>query len=151
MNTLNTNTFLNAEHAKDSQNAHKDIQKFENDFSREIIGAAVEVQRILGVGLLESAYAAAMAQELTERELRFEKEVQIETTYKGKPLGLAYRADFVVEGSVLVEIKAVEVVSPLHRAQLLSYLRVSGYRLGLLINFHAFPVVKSVHRVVNNL
>ena len=106
---------------------------------------------MLGTGLLESAYAAALAIELHERELAFEREVPIEAVYKGRPLGIAYRADFVIEGSVLLELRAMDAVSEAHRAQLLSYLRVSGMKLGLLINFHTFPVVKGIHRVVNKL
>jgi GxxExxY protein len=149
---MSTETGLpNAEGAKVSQRTQKENQNLENDYSHEVIGAAVEVQRILGTGLLESAYAAALAIELHERELAFEREVPIEAVYKGRSLGVAYRADFVVEGSVLLELKAMEAVSDLHRAQLLSYLRVSGMKLGLLINFHTFPVVKGIHRVVNKL
>lgn len=142
--------FLNADGAEDSQNSQKN-SPLENDFSREIIGAAVEVQRILGTGLLESAYAAALAVELAEREIGFAQEVPIAGIYKGKALGVAYRANFIVEQSVIVEVKAIEMVTELHRAQLLSYLRLAGLRLGLLINFHAFPVVKGVHRMVNKL
>ncbi|WP_418130505.1 GxxExxY protein [Variovorax sp. 375MFSha3.1] len=141
----------NAEGAKVSQRSQKEPPGFENDCSHDVIGAAVEVQRVLGTGLLESAYAAAMAIELHERELAFEREVPIEAVYKGRPLGIAYRADFVIEGSVLLELKAMDAVSEAHRAQLLSYLRVSGMKLGLLINFHTFPVVKGIHRVVNKL
>jgi GxxExxY protein len=152
---MNTKTFLNAEDAKDSQRSQKRSQKgeesFENDFSHDIIGAAVEIQRVLGVGLLESAYASALAVELEERGLRFEREVAVEAWYKDQPLGLAYRADFIVEERVIVELKAIEAVTELHRAQLLSYLRVSGLKLGLLINFHTFPVVKGIHRLVNQL
>ena len=116
-----------------------------------MIGAAVEVQRILGVGLLESAYAAALAIELEERGLRFEREVAISGKYKGVDVGIAYRADFIVEGSVVVELKAAEGTSDAHRAQLLTYLRLSGHKIGLLINFHTFPVAKGVHRLVNKL
>ena len=123
----------------------------ENDFSREIIGAAVEVQRVLGTGLLESAYSAALALEFAERGLAFEQEVSISGHYKGRSLGVAYRADFVVERSVIVEVKAVEAITEAHRAQLLSYLRLAGLRLGLLVNFHAFPVSRGVHRLVNKL
>jgi GxxExxY protein len=141
----------NAEGAEASQRSQKENQVVENDWSHEIIGAAVEVQRVLGTGLLESAYAAALAIELNERELSFQREAPIEAVYRGRSLGVAYRADFIVEGSVLVELKALEATSDLHRAQLLSYLRVSGLKLGLLINFHAFPVVKGIHRVVNKL
>ena len=140
-----------AEGAKVPQKSQKEDQISENDFSREIIGAAVEVQRVLGVGLLESAYAAAMQIELAERHLTFAREVPIAASYKGQLLGQAFRADFIVEQSVILELKAVEGINDLHRAQLLSYLRLSGLKLGLLINFHVFPVVKGVHRIVNKL
>jgi GxxExxY protein len=147
---MNASGFLNAEGAEVTQKAQKD-SPLENDFSREIIGAAVEVQRVLGTGLLESAYAAALAIEFTERKLAFVQEAPLLGSYKGRPLGVAYRADFIVGNSVIVEVKALETLTELHRAQLLSYLRVAGLRLGLLMNFHAFPVVKAVHRIVNKL
>lgn len=140
----------NAEDAEVSQKSQKE-QPIENDWSHEIIGAAVEVQRVLGVGLLESAYAAALAHELTALQLRFAREVTVDAMYKGKNLGLGYRADFIVENSVIVELKAIDAVTDLHRAQLLSYLRLTGLKLGLLINFNVFPVVRAVHRVVNKL
>ena len=140
-----------AEGVEISQRAQKENPILENDFSREIIGAAVEVQRVLGVGLLQSAYAAAMQIELGERELAFAREVMIEAKYKGIALGHAFQADFIVENSVILELKAVDQVNDLHRAQLLSYLRLSGLKIGLLINFHVFPVVKGVHRIVNKL
>jgi|SRR6185369_13416313 len=149
---MNANTGLPAaKDAKDSQSTQKDSPNFVEDFSHEIIGAAVEVQRVLGVGLLESAYAGALALELADRGLRFAREVAIPATYKGHPVGLAFRADFIVENSVIVELKAIEGAPDVHRAQLLSYLRLSGLKLGLLINFHAFPVVKGIHRMVNKL
>jgi GxxExxY protein len=139
-----------AEDAKDSQRTQRE-QPIENDCSHAIIGAAVEVQRVLGVGLLESAYAAALAIELAERELGFQKEVAISGKYKGRDVGVVYKADFIVEDAVIVEIKAIDVLADIHRAQLLSYLRLSGLKLGLLINFHAFPVVKGIQRLVNKL
>ncbi|HYF41735.1 MAG TPA: GxxExxY protein [Ramlibacter sp.] len=142
--------FSNAKGAEDSQRTQKDTPA-ENDLSHDIIGAALEVQRALGTGLLESAYAAAFAIELAEREIGFAQESAISGFYKGRPLGLAYRADFVIENSVIVEVKAVEAVTELHRAQVLSYLRLAGLKLGLLINFHAFPLAKGVHRLVNKL
>jgi GxxExxY protein len=149
---MNTNTEQpDAEDAKVTQKTQKEYQKVENDFSHDIIGAAVEVQRVLGVGLLESAYVAAFAIELKERELFFEREVSIEASYKGYSLGQVYRADFVVEESVIVELKATDALTELHRAQLLSYLRLSDLKLGLLINFNAFPVAKNIHRLVNKL
>src|SRR3954469_3809385 len=97
-----------AKDAKDSRSTRKDSQNFEEDFSHDIIGAAVEVQRVLGVGLLESAYAGAFALELEQRNLRFEREVSIPAVYKGIEVGAAFRADFIVEGSVIVELKAVD-------------------------------------------
>ena len=147
MTTANT---FNAESAEDTQKSQKE-SRGENDFSREIIGAAVEVQRVLGTGLLESAYTAALKIELAQRGLSFAYEVPIDGSYKGRPMGVAFCADLVVERSVIVEVKAVDAIVEPHRAQLLSYLRLSGLKLGLLINFHAFPVVKGVHRLVNKL
>jgi GxxExxY protein len=139
-----------AEDAKDTQRTQKE-QSIENDCSHAIIGAAVEVQRVLGVGLLESAYAAALAVELAERGLNFEREVPVRGQYKGADVGVLYRADFIVEKSVIVELKAVDGLAEIHRAQLISYLRLARLKLGLLINFHAFPVVKGIHRLVNKL
>ena len=149
MNTENGQP--NAKGAKDSQRAQKEQPEGEGDCSHAIIGAAVEVQRVLGVGLLESAYAGALAIEMAQRGLHHEREVPISGRYKGTDIGVLYRADFVVERSVILEIKAMADVADPHRAQLLSYLRVSGYKIGLLINFHAFPVVKGIHRLVNKL
>jgi GxxExxY protein len=120
-----------------------------NDFSHEIIGAAVEVQRVLGTGLVESAYAAALEVELAEREIGFQREVPLSAHYKHRDLGEVYRAGFVVEQSVIVELRAVEVLTDLHRAQVMAALRLSGLKLGLLINFNVFPVVKGVHRIVS--
>jgi GxxExxY protein len=141
----------NAEGAEDAQRTQKEQPSLENDCSHAIIGAAVEVQRVLGPGLLESAYSAAFGIELAERGLRFDREVPIGGQYKGRDLGVSYRADFVVEDAVIVELKAIDATTEIHRAQLLSYLRVSGHKLGLLINFHTFPVVKGIHRLVNKL
>ena len=141
-----------AEDAKGTQRAQKEQPKMvENDCSHEVIGAAVEVQRVLGLGLLESAYAKALSIELAQRGLYFEREVPIAASYKGQDVGVAYRADFIIEGSIIVELKALDGLAEIHRAQLLTYLRLSGLKLGLLINFHAFPVVKGIQRLVNKL
>ena len=140
-----------ADDAEITQKTQKENFKFENDLSHAVIGAAVEVQRVLGVGLLESAYSAALAIEFGEREIGFEREVAVPAMYRGRPLGVAYRADFIVERALIVEVKAIDVIAEIHRAQLLSYLRLANLKLGLLINFYAFPVVKSVHRMVNKL
>ena len=121
----------------------------QGDFSHEIIGAAVEVQRVLGTGLNEGAYAAALAIELAEREIGFTRDVALSASYKGRPLGEVCNAGFVVEQSVIVEVKAVDVLTDLHRTQAQAALRLSGLKLGLLINFNVFPVVKGVHRIVS--
>jgi GxxExxY protein len=141
----------NAKDAKVPQRAQKEQPISEGDCSHAVIGAAVEVQRLLGVGLLESAYAGALAAELNLRGLRFQREVAITGKYKGVDIGVLFRADFIVEDSVILEIKAVEGVADAHRAQILSYLRLSGHKIGLLINFHEFPVARGVHRLVNKL
>ena len=141
----------NAKSAKDLQSSRREEGASEEDCSHAVIGAAVEVQRILGVGLLESAYSAAFALELAQRGLRFEREVPISGQYKGRDIGVLFRADFIVENSVIVELKALDTVTEAHRAQLLSYLRLSGHRIGLLVNFHHAPVSRGVHRLVNKL
>lgn len=120
-----------------------------NDFSHEIIGAAVEVQRVLGTGLLESAYLAALEVEFAEREIGFQRDVPLSAHYKQRDLGVVHRAGFVVEQSVIVELRAVDVLTDLHRAQVMAALRLSGLKLALLINFNVFPVVKGVHRIVS--
>ena len=117
------------------------------DFSHDIIGAAVEVQRVLGTGLPEEVYAAALAIELAEREIGFMRNVPVTASYKGRALGDVCRADFVVEQTVVVQVKAVDALDDLHRVQAQAAVRLSGHRLGLLINFNVFPVVKGVHRI----
>jgi GxxExxY protein len=121
----------------------------DNDLSHNIIGAAVEVQRVLGTGLPEAVYATALATEFAEREIGFAQDVPIEAQYKGKPLGVVQRASFIVEQSVLVQVKALDATNEQHRSEAMAALRLSGLKLGLLINFNVFPVVKGVHRLVN--
>jgi GxxExxY protein len=106
-----------------------------------IIGAAMEVHRALGPGLLESAYEKCLCHELKLRGFAVGSEVELPVTYKGLTLNCGYRLDLVVEDSVIVELKAVEQTLPVHEAQLLTYLRLSGKRVGLLINFNV-PVLK---------
>ena len=124
-----------------------DIQSQSNDFSHEIIGAAIEVQRVLGTGLSEEVYAAAFEIELAEREIGFVRGVPVAASYKGRSLGDVCRAGFIVEQSVVVEVKAVDTLTELHRMQAQATVRLSELRLGLLINFNVFPVVKGVHRI----
>ncbi|HEY4081789.1 MAG TPA: GxxExxY protein [Burkholderiaceae bacterium] len=122
----------------------------ENEISEKVIGAAMEVHRTLGPGLLESAYAAALAIELQERGCAFEREKAIHASYKGQQLGAVFRADFVVENCLVLELKAVDTLAEQHASQLLTYLRLTDLRLGLLINFNQATLVKGLRRVINS-
>ena len=123
----------------------------ENECSKSIIGAAIEVHRVLGAGLLESAYERAMAVELEQRGIRAARQVLLPVTYKGVELDEAYRIDLLVENRVVVEIKAVLAFAPVHTAQLLTYLRLADKRLGLLLNFHSESMRSGIKRVANNV
>ncbi|HSE27288.1 MAG TPA: GxxExxY protein [Gemmatimonadales bacterium] len=121
------------------------------ELSGLVIGAAIEVHRALGPGLLESAYQACLATEFRANGLEFAREVAVPLVYRGIPLDCAYRADFLVAGSLLVEAKCVESLHPIHTAQLLTYLRLTERHLGLLINFNVPRLLLGVRRVVNHL
>lgn len=108
--------------------------------TREIIGAAIEVHRTLGPGLLESAYEECLCRELEVRGLSFKRQIPLPVSYKGVELDCGYRLDIVVQEAVVLELKCVDVVLPVHQAQLLTYLKLSGHRVGLLINFNV-PVL----------
>jgi len=110
--------------------------------SNQIIGAAIEVHKALGPGLLESAYEACLYHELTLRKIPVEQQVPLPLVYKGLKLDCGYRLDLLVDNLVILEIKSVESIDPIHEAQLLTYLRLSGLWLGLLINFNV-PVLKN--------
>lgn len=112
-----------------------------------VIGAALEVHRILGPGFLESVYEEALAIELELRGIPFNRQRIISVSYKGKPIGEG-RTDFIIEDSLIVELKAAERVLPIHQAQVLSYLKATGCRLGLLINFHERLLRDGIKRVV---
>ena len=122
-----------------------------NAITGKIIGAAISIHRALGPGLLESAYEECLAFELAELGLKVVRQKPLPITYKGVTLDCAYRLDLLVNDAVIVEVKAVDQVSPIHRAQLLSYLKLSGCKVGLLINFNVDILKKGVHRVVNGL
>jgi len=112
-----------------------------NKTTEQIIGAAIEVHRALGPGLLESAYEECLCHELNLRKIPFERQKPLPVEYKGVKLDCGYRLDLLVDNSVVVELKAVETIEPIHEAQLLTYLKLGGWRLGLLINFNV-PVLK---------
>lgn len=119
--------------------------------SGAVLGAAIEVHRTLGPGLLESAYEACLAYELKGRGFSIEQQRSLPVFYKGVELDCLYRLDMVVEGRVLLEIKAVERLLPVHQAQILSYLRLSRLPLGLLINFHCATLWQGVRRFRSSL
>jgi GxxExxY protein len=114
-----------------------------------IIGAAIEVHRALGPGLLESAYEAALCHELTLRGLSFERQVPVPLVYKNTSLPLAFTADLIVANMVVIELKAIEQTAAVHKRQLLTYLRLTGCRYGLLLNFGAERMIDGITRVVD--
>jgi GxxExxY protein len=121
-----------------------------DSITRRIIGAAIEVHRRLGPGLLESAYEICLAFELRRLGLRVEEQKPLPVVYRDVKLDCGYRLDLVVEDAVVVEIKAIDQLAPIHVAQLLSYLRLSGKRVGLLINFHVRVLRNGLKRIVND-
>lgn len=123
----------------------------ENEISSKIIGAAIEVHRQLGPGLLESSYEKCLAFELKGLGLEVQTQVAVPVVYKGIKLEVGYRLDIVVENKVIVETKTVSELLDIHKAQLLTYLKLTGLRLGLLINFNSIKVIDGVKRVANNL
>jgi len=114
----------------------------EKELTHDIIAAAIEVHRALGPGLLESAYAACLAREFSLRGVQFEREKALPVTYKDVRVDCGYRLDFLVGGKVVVELKAVDALDPVHEAQLLTYMKLTGCRVGLLLNFNV-PVLKA--------
>ena len=117
-----------------------------NELTHEIIGAAIEVHRSLGPGLLESSYRECLCRELTLRGIGFRREYGLPVEYKGVRLECGYRIDILVADKVVVEIKAVEALAPVHEAQLLTYLRLGGWKVGLLINFNVLVLKDGIRR-----
>ncbi|WP_294322138.1 GxxExxY protein [uncultured Chryseobacterium sp.] len=123
----------------------------ENELSYKIIGAALEVHRNLGVGLLENTYETALAYELKKLGIAVEQQVTLPLIYKEVTIENAYKIDLVIEGKVIVEIKSVIEIHPIFQAQLLTYLKLAHMKLGLLINFNTLLIKHGIHRIVNNL
>jgi GxxExxY protein len=123
----------------------------ENEVARQIVDAAYKIHSTLGPGLLESAYQAVLVYELQRRGLRIEAETPMPVVYEGIQLDVGFRADLIVEEMVIVELKSVEQIVPVHKKQLLTYLRVADKRLGLLINFGAPLIRDGITRIVNRL
>ena len=120
-----------------------------NDLTGEIIGAAIEIHRHLGPGLLESAYEECMVFELRNRGLQVESQVALPVLYKGKRLNAGYRIDLRVSQQVIVELKSVRTIESIHKAQLLTYLKLARIRYGLLLNFNVPLMKQGIHRFLN--
>jgi GxxExxY protein len=123
----------------------------ENDISREIVDAALHIHQELGPGLLETVYETILARELTLRDLHVVRQQPIPIIYDNVRFDEGFRADLIVEEKIIIELKSVEQIAPVHKKQLLTYLRLSDKRLGLLINFGEALVKDGIHRVVNHL
>jgi GxxExxY protein len=125
------------------------IERQENEISGKIIGAAIEVHRHLGPGLLESAYEECLCCELGLRGIEFKRQVPLPLNYKGLKLDCGYRLDLLVEDKIIVELKTVEAIAPIHEAQILTYLKLKSIHLGLIINFNVRLLVEGIRRLVN--
>jgi GxxExxY protein len=121
----------------------------ENEITEKIIGCAIQVHKILGPGLLESAYQECLYYELQKNGLKVEKEKPIPLVYEEVKLECGYRLDLLVENKVIVEIKSVEELNDIHLAQVLTYLKLNNSKIGLLINFNVLQLIKGVKRVIN--
>ena len=120
----------------------------DNEITREIIGAAIEVHRALGPGLLESAYEECLWSELLLRKLRVERQKPVALVYKDTKLECGYRIDLFVESRIVVELKSIDVFAPIHEAVVLTYIRLSGCHLGLLINFNVTVLRDGIRRYI---
>jgi len=120
-----------------------------NDLTGGVIGAAIEVHKALGPGLMESTYEECLCIELELRNLPYERQREIPITYKGVNLDCAYQLDIVISNQLIVELKACESIQPIHEAQLLTYLKLSGIKVGLLINFNVPALKEGIKRLVN--
>jgi len=120
-----------------------------NSTTSQILDAAIEVHRTIGPGLLESTYLECLESEFADRDLRCERQRVVPIVYKGKRLSTSYRVDMVVEDLVIVEVKSVAAILPVHQAQVITYLKLTGYPVGLLINFNVPRLMDGVKRLVN--
>ncbi len=123
----------------------------ENELTQGIIGAAIEVHRCLGPGLLEAVYEEALCHELHSRHIPFTRQQRVPIAYKGIKLSTDLRLDLLIANQVIVDLKAKESVTPIDKSQLLTYLRLCDLRLGLLLNFHVIVLKDGIHRVANRL
>jgi GxxExxY protein len=122
-----------------------------NDASKVVVESVLKVHSILGPGLLENAYEACLAQELLQRGLKVERQVSMPVIYEGTKIDIAYRLDMLVNDKLVVEVKAIDKILPIHTAQLLSYLKLGGFKLGLLLNFHEPHMRDGIKRMANGV
>jgi len=135
-------------HREHKGRTEKSMNEALNKLSYEVIGAALEVHCMLGPGLLESSYRKCLYRELFIRHIPFRKEWPLPLNYKGLRLDCGYRMDVVVARQIVVEVKSVEALAPIHEAQLLTYLKIGGYRLGLLMNFNVVVLKDGIRRKI---
>ena len=122
-----------------------------NKTTESIIGAAIDVHRHLGPGLLESAYEECLCEELSLRKILFKRQIALPVTYKSKKLDIGYRVDLLVKDEVVVELKTVESILPIHEAQTLTYMRLGGWQVGLILNFNVTILKNGIKRLVHKL
>jgi GxxExxY protein len=127
---------------------HRETESERDPRTAAIIGAAIEVHRSIGPGLLESAYEECLCHELHLRGLSFQRQVALPVSYKGLKLDCGYKIDLIVESEIVVELKSIEKIIPVHEPQLLTYLKISGKRVGLLINFNSALLTQGIIRSV---
>lgn len=120
-----------------------------NNLSGIILDSAIEVHKNLGPGLLENVYEICLCKEFQKRNIKFSKQVLLPVHYKGEKLDCDYRIDILVENEIIIELKAVEIILPVHKAQLLTYLRLTNKNLGLLINFNVDKLINGYTRIIN--
>jgi len=135
-------------HHRDTEAQRAELPTGTNEISGQIVDAAFAVHLELGPGLLENIYEECLLIELQSRNLETKRQVEVPVVYKGQSTGTGFRLDMLVEDSVVVELKAVDAVLPVHKAQILTYLRLTGHRLGLLINLNVTKIKHGIHRVI---
>jgi GxxExxY protein len=134
-------------HRQDAKDAKNELSEKINQLAWDVIGAAIEVHRVLGPGFLEAVYEEALCLELRLRQIPYERQREVEVDYKGKTVGQG-RLDLLIDEALVVELKAVQALAPIHTAQVISYLKATGHRLGLLINFNVPILKEGIKRVI---
>jgi GxxExxY protein len=127
------------------------MEKIENTLSKEVVSACFKIQKKPGPGLLESVYEEILCYELTRKDLQFVRQKPVRLIYENVRLDLGFRADIIVENKIIPEVKAIELLAPVHKMQLLTFLKITGLKSGLLVNFNCYDLSGNIKRLVNNL